>query len=122
MPHPARPSAPATCVAVTVDLEDFHTLAARHLAITRTARQILAEDATGLAYRLTPGATPAEVNTELATLLRGILAEILGPRGLYVDIDIDAGAGEVFMTPLGSIPQRAATIRIAPIDEQDVAA
>jgi hypothetical protein len=122
MPHPARLS-PTPCVAVTVDLEDFHTLACRGLAIPLAARRALTDlEVEGpLAYRITPGATRDAVNAELRILLHGVLAEILGERGLYVDVDVDAGAGEVFMTPLGCIPQRAATIRIAPIDERAVA-
>jgi hypothetical protein len=120
MSHPSRPS-PAACVAVTVQLEGFHSLACRGLAITHTARQSIAEDVDGLAYRLTPGASRADINAGLRILLFGTLADILGERGLYVDVDVDAGSGEVFMTPLGGIPQRAAFIRIEPVDERAVA-
>jgi hypothetical protein len=120
MPHPARPS-PAACVAVTVDLDDTSALTARGLSVTRTARDTIAVDVNGLAYRLTPGASRDEINADLRIHLYGLLAEILGERGLYVDVDTDTGAGEVFMTPLGGVPQRAATVRIVPVDERAVA-
>jgi hypothetical protein len=121
MPIPARPS-PAACVAVTIDIDDTGPLAARGLAVTQTARDTIAADVDGLAYRLTPGASRTQVNAELGLLLYGVLAGILGERGLYVDVDTDAGIGEVFLTPLGGVPQRAATVRIDPVDERAVAA
>jgi hypothetical protein len=121
MRHPSRPS-PAACVAVTIDIDDTGPLAARGLSVTRTARAAIATDVNGLAYRLTPGASREEVNADLRVHLYGVLAGILGERGLYVDVDTDTGTGEVFLTPLGGIPQRAATVRIVPVDERAVAA
>jgi hypothetical protein len=119
MRHPSRPS-PAACVAVTINLDDIGALTARGLAVTLAARRALT-DLQGLAYRLTPGASRDEVNADLRIHLYGVLAEILGERGLYVDVDIDARAGEVFLTPVGGVPQRAATVRIVPVDERAVA-
>jgi hypothetical protein len=120
MSHPSRPY-PAGAVAVTVELEDFSALGFRNITITQHARDAIARDVDGLAYRLTPGASREDINAGLRILLFGTLADILGERGLYVDVDVDAGSGEVFMTPLGGIPQRAAFIHIDPVDERAVA-